>query len=361
MPTFDLVVVGSGGGPSELNISAYLLKARDSSWKEGVVGIEAGSGLGALKRILERNPDLFREGNGRNACSYSASQIYSNVRTFLVSHAHLDHVMGLILLAGTVGGPRKSIRGSTQVLKDLEENIFRPSRIWPNLASWNKDDADHMYLYDPLEFKPEYTRVHKDISVCMMAISHGSDPTPYQSSAFFVRYDPTEQEFLFFGDVEPDSVAKKPMTIDVWRAAAPKIPHRLNTIFIECSYPSGRTDDCLYGHLTPEHLVQELENLAREVCKANKSRSSSATTSSPTSPARKRQRLKSRSVNSNIDDTKGALKGVRVYVMHFKEDMDNSYKQPMSVVISNQVRELVKKKGLGAEILAAEQGAHLEI
>ncbi len=57
--------------------------------------------------------------------------------------------MGLILLAGTVGGPRKSIRGARQVLKDLEEGIFRPSRIWPNLASWNKDDADHMYLYDP--------------------------------------------------------------------------------------------------------------------------------------------------------------------------------------------------------------------
>lgn len=336
-----------------------MVKARDSSWSDGVVGIEAGSGLGALKRILERNPDLFRE--GKQACSYTAPQIYSNVRTFLVSHAHLDHVMGLILLAGTVGGPRKSIRGARQVLKDLEEGIFRPSRIWPNLASWNKDDADHMYLYDPLEFKPEYARVHKDISVRMMPLSHGSDPTPYQSSAFFIRHDPTEQEFLFFGDVEPDTVAKKPLTIDVWRAAAPKIPHRLNTIFIECSYPSGRTDDCLYGHLTPEHLVQELENLAREVNKAKFRTSSATTPSSPTSPVRKRLRLKSRSASMNTDDVKGALKGVRVYVMHFKEDMDNAYKQPIHVVITNQVRELVEKKGLGAEIQAAEQGAHLVI
>ncbi|KLO12011.1 hypothetical protein SCHPADRAFT_905529 [Schizopora paradoxa] len=360
MPTFDLVVVGSGGGPSELNISAYLLKARDSCWSDGVVGIEAGSGLGALKQILERKPDLFNEGVGeKQVRSYTAPQIYSNVRAFLVSHAHLDHVMGLILLAGTVGGPRKSIRSTRQVLEDLEESIFRPSRIWPNLASWNKDDADHMYLYDPLDFKPEYTRIHKDISVRMMALNHGSDPTPYQSSAFFIRHDPTEQEFLFFGDVEPDSLAKKPLTIDVWRVAAPKIPHRLNTIFIECSYPSGRSNDCLYGHLTPDHLVQELENLAREIVKA-KSRTSSAP-SNPSSPARKRQRLKSRSNSTNTDDLKGALKGVRVYVMHFKEDMENAYKEPIHVVITRQVKELVEKKCLGAEILAAEQGAHIVI
>lgn len=193
----------------------------------------------------------------------------------------------------------------------------------------------------------------------MMELSHGSDPTPYQSSAFFVRHDPTEQEFLFFGDVEPDSLAKKPLTIDVWRAAASKIPHRLNTIFIECSYPTGRANDCLYGHLTPNHLVQELENLAREVNKAKSRASSTSTSSSPASPARKRQRLKSRSVSASIDDVKGALKGVRVYVMHFKEDMENAYKQPIHVVITNQVRALVEEKGLGAEILAAEQGAHI--
>lgn len=68
--------------------------------------------------------------------------------SYLITHAHLDHVMGLILLAGGVGGGRKSIRGSRVVLEDLE-SIFRPSRIWPNLASWNSKDADHMYLYDP--------------------------------------------------------------------------------------------------------------------------------------------------------------------------------------------------------------------
>ena len=126
-----------------------------------------GSGFGALKQILERKPDLFAATGGTvNNNHPTAARIYSYVRyaylsyftsstpvtnicrTFLVTHAHLDHVMGLVLLAGGVGGPRKSIRGSRQCLEDLE-TIFRPSRIWPNLASWNEKDSDHMYFFDP--------------------------------------------------------------------------------------------------------------------------------------------------------------------------------------------------------------------
>ena len=114
MPAFDLVVVGSGGGPSETDISAYacrrlcanaakvacfryLLKARDANWRDGIIGIEAGtwpsnttyfvdltvclgSGLGALKRILELKPDLLADECNSNAKPYSASQIYSFVR-----------------------------------------------------------------------------------------------------------------------------------------------------------------------------------------------------------------------------------------------------------------------------------------
>ena len=53
----------------------------------------------------------------------------------------------------------------------------------------------------------------------------------YESTAFFIRHDPSEQEFLFFGDVEPDSLAETPQTINVWRAAAPKIPEKLSYIY----------------------------------------------------------------------------------------------------------------------------------
>lgn len=70
------------------------------------------------------------------------------ISAFLITHAHLDHIMGLVLLAGTLHGGRKSLMGATQTLKDLE-SVFQPSRVWPNLASWERNDSDHLYLYDP--------------------------------------------------------------------------------------------------------------------------------------------------------------------------------------------------------------------
>jgi cAMP phosphodiesterase len=66
---------------------------------------------------------------------------------FIISHAHLDHVNGLILAAGSLPGPRKRICASLSTLKSLE-TIFG-DRIWPNLASWDTDDAAYKLLYDP--------------------------------------------------------------------------------------------------------------------------------------------------------------------------------------------------------------------
>ena len=51
----------TGGGPSETNISAYLLKSRETSWEDGIVAVEAGSGMGVLAKLLETNPQLFHE------------------------------------------------------------------------------------------------------------------------------------------------------------------------------------------------------------------------------------------------------------------------------------------------------------
>ncbi|KAI5124052.1 hypothetical protein M0805_003881 [Coniferiporia weirii] len=376
MPSFDLLVVGSGGGPGEVNLSGYLLKAHESSWDDGIVGLEAGSGLGALTRILKEQPDLFAAAAGEPGPS--AVQIYSKVRTYLITHAHLDHVLSLVLMAGSVDGPRKSIRASRQCLEDLQ-TIFKPSRIWPNLASWDPNDSDHLYLYDPLTDDPAvYTPLHGALSVRMLPLSHGPD---YTSAAFFVRHGsgPNARELLFLGDVGPDALATVPRTEAVWRAAAPKIPHALDVLFIECSWPSGRADNKLYGHLTPEHLATELENLAAAVIECRDGISGSHTSQgsvsgssgpssslkhdavsnlsrkrafSTASPERKRQKRA-----TSAEDLRGALTGVRVFIMHCKDDMEGKYSRPMHEVITEQVRRLVDEKGLGATVLAAEQGA----
>ncbi|KAJ7684734.1 cyclic-AMP phosphodiesterase [Mycena polygramma] len=356
---FDLVVVGEGGGPDETNLSAYLFKPAAAAWEDGIIALEAGSGQGTVQKLLQRDPDLFSTPDqppgqpSTRRKPYSAAEIYSLVRCFLISHAHLDHVNSLVISAGSLSGPRKRLCAAEQTLADLE-SVFS-DRIWPNLASWNEDDDDHKLLYTILDMNDAYQPLIPNVSVCCFPVSHGHNVGGnYDSTAFFIRYDPTGLEFLFFGDLEPDTLSLSPQTINVWRAAAPKIPLSLSTIFIECSWPSSRSDDTLYGHLKPEHLVNELEVLAAEVVKARNTAQASAR------PVRKKQRMNP--MSSAPSDVRGALDGVRVFVIHCKDTLDGALDRPNQTLIIDQIKALLEAKDLGkVEVLPARQGMRIRI
>jgi len=179
-----------------------------------------------------------------------------------------------------------------------------------------------------------------------MTISHGKNDTgQYDGSCFFIRHDTTKHEFIFFGDVEPDSVSVKPKNITIWRAAAQKIPHDLSTIFIECSYQAGRPDELLWGHLSPDHLVQEMITLATEVIIARRTAKSRSNL---------RPRKKQRKNAMPPEALYGALEGLKVYIMHCKELY--STERPINHVIGDQCRELLAPHKLGVELLTADQG-----
>jgi cAMP phosphodiesterase len=214
-----------------------------------------------------------------------------------------------------------------------------------------------------------------------MPVLHGTNDTlgDYESSAFFIRHDATGQEFLFFGDVSPDSLASKPHNIAVWRAAAPKIPSTLSAIFIECSWPSGRPDELFYGHLSPEHLAHELAVLADEVVALRGNNNDAAAATGATAPTPKGRntgkaiddearahahapprpkRRKMRRRNRSAEDSPSSepLAGLRVYITHCKDDLEQKYSRPICHVIRDQVEALVRARGLGAEVVCAEQG-----
>ncbi|KAH9951499.1 cAMP phosphodiesterases class-II-domain-containing protein [Amylocystis lapponica] len=346
MPTFELIALGCGGGPSEHNLSSY----------KGTIALDAGSGIGALGRLLQITPDLFghRPADVDNGSpEYSATEVYSWIRCFLVTHSHLDHINSLILSAGALGGSRRQVFGAHHTLKDIE-GIFS-DRIWPKLASWDED------VTFPLQLKPlstdEYATISDNVSVRMMPLSHGHNDTlgTYKCAAFFIRHDPSNREFLFFGDVEPDSIAVSPKNRDVWNAAAPKIPGSLDAIFIECSWPSGRTDETLYGHLSPEHLAAELISLAHAVADARKEEvEGRGQDGYESGRARKRQRREPIPPPHH-----GALRGVRIYIIHCKDDLHGIYDRPVNHIIADQVRNLVKD--LEVEIIAVDQGMQISV
>ena len=195
----------------------------------------------------------------------------------------------------------------------------------------------------------KYKTIFSDIAVRTMSISHGKNASgPYDSTCFFIKHLPSKHEFLFFGDVEPDSVAARPRNVTVWRAAAPKIPHALSALFIECSYPAGRPDEALFGHLSPAHLVRELVALATEVVLARTARQSSS----------RRPRKRQKRALPDAEALQGALNGLRVYVMHCKEHPSD---RPISEVIAEQCREMLETHQLGLELLTADQGMKIGV
>lgn len=105
---------------------------------------------------------------------------------------------------------------------------------------------------------------------------HGRSPRPanlsidsapaLDSTAFFITNELNGKDVLFFGDVEPDSVSQSPRNGRVWAHAARQFAAgKLNTVFLECSFPASHPTEFLYGHLSVAHVFDELRTMATGV------------------------------------------------------------------------------------------------
>ena len=200
----------------------------------------------------------------------------------------------------------------------------------------------------------------------------------YDSTAFFIRNDITTREFLFLGDVEPDSVSSTPRNRIVWVAAASKIvTGKLGHIFLECSYRKGRNTEELFGHLSPEHVRDEMKTLAKEVTRVRRDINTPTSNGSNSngsrfsgdgvwSRTRRRRRSTAASPNPNplpppliIPDAglRRVLDGLTLVVIHCKEPMPpDEPVDDIRGVIRDEIDDLLKPLDLGLNIIVARQG-----
>lgn len=211
----------------------------------------------------------------------------------------------------------------------------------------------------------EYVPVSSHLSMRAMRVSHGTclqaPGGVYESSAFFIRNDITSREFLFFGDVEPDTVSAKPRTRNVWRVAAKKIlALQLDTIFLECSWRNGRPQDLLFGHLSPAHVLEELNALATEIFLAQISPPAHSRPLSSTLSFLGFRVLPSVPSAVSREQLEGVLKGLTLVITHCKEVSDPlPVGQRINHIITQEVKELVDPARLGISVIAADQGMRL--
>ena len=239
---FTVIPLGVKGGLDEANLSSYMVAAKGSS---NYICLDAGTINAGLQKALANK--LFTE--------YSAEEIQKNkIKAYFISHAHLDHVAGLIL--NSPNDSPKNIYGFSSVIEIMKNNYFT-AKSWANFGSEGDKPILNKYTYNYLTPSKEIEIPNTELHVTPYILSHVN---PYQSSAFLVRNQ--NAYLLYLGDTGADEVEKSNQLEQLWKAIADKvIANTLKAIFIEVSFDNAMPDKALYGHLTPRLLMQEMKVL----------------------------------------------------------------------------------------------------
>lgn len=306
---FKVIVLGCQGGPKENNLSGYLFAPKTAN---DFIALDAGSLLHGIYLAHQKKSFYDITVNPETPWNFEAEILRTHVTGYFISHAHLDHVAGLII--NSQMDTKKSIFGIDSTIDFLRDYLFN-WKIWPNFGS-EGDKPLHQYHYQRL--KPSETTAVSTMRVTPYLLSH---PDSYASTAFLMEYQ--DVYILYLGDTSPDALESTKHLEPLWKHIAPLIQqNKLRALFIECSYDDQKPSSELFGHLTPHYLTEELTKLARLV--------------NPTEPQL-------------------ALRNLNVVVTHIKEGL---LKGPTSV---QKIREeLEKRNTLHVPFIFPEQGQRLE-
>ena len=241
-PAFTIISLGVRGGLDESNLSAYLVAPAGSS---AYVCLDAGSLRTGLDKAVASQ--LFT--------TDAEAVLKQNIKAYLISHAHLDHVAGLLLKAPD--DSPKPIYGLATCLGILQKDYLN-WRAWPNFGSAGVAPALGKYRWQPLVPEQEMVIAQTTLRVRAYPLSHGPG---YESAAFLLQSQ--SSYLLYLGDTGADELERSHHLRALWQAVQPLIlAGQLKAIFIETSYANEQPETLLFGHLTPARLMQELTALS---------------------------------------------------------------------------------------------------
>lgn len=291
--TFKIVPLGIKGGIDESNLSAYMLAPVHS---DNYVCLDAGTLHFGIEKAIQNK--IF---NG------PAEQILRrNIKGYLISHSHLDHLSGLII--NSPDDTVKNIYAFADCINTFKNNYFT-WKSWANFADSGEAPQLKKYHYKTLQPGSETVIENTEMMVKAFPLSHSN----LTSTAFLVRSN--DNYLLYLGDTGPDEIEKSHNLALLWQAIAPLVKEKkLKAIMIEVSFPNEQPDKTLFGHLTPRWLMEELGELEKL-----------------TGP--------------------GSLKGFNVVVTHVKPPQSN---------IERLKKQLVAENKLEVNLVFPEQGKMIE-
>lgn len=247
---FDIVTLGALGGIQDGNLSANLIHPHDDS---RAVVCDAGTVVNGLRVATEKGAFNNVTVPANSSLSRIGYLLTDRIKGYLISHAHLDHVAGLII--ASPDDSKKPIYGLASVNTALLDAYFN-WLAWPNFTDRGK--APQLKKYSLRDLGPGVATPIDDtkMSVTAYPLAHGG----VESTAFVIESD--GETVVCLGDTGPDDVEKSTRMRDLWAAVAPKARQgKLKAILIEASYSNDRPDNLLFGHLTPKWIVMSLREL----------------------------------------------------------------------------------------------------
>ncbi|KKO90501.1 3',5'-cyclic-nucleotide phosphodiesterase [Sphingobacterium sp. Ag1] len=238
---FDLVPLGIYGGEQEDNLSAYLVGTpRDTAF----LCLDAGTINTGIRKAI-----VLKSLNGS-----VETILHNQIKGYFISHGHLDHLSGLII--NSPADSKKNIFAIDPVLQILQNHYFITD-TWINFGDQGQKPILGKYHYNSLQEGLEMQVPNTALSLTAYELSHVN---PYKSSAALVRHD--NHYLLYLGDTGADRVEKSDQLDKLWNTITPLIKNKqLNSILIEVSFPNNQPENLLFGHLTPNLLLEELLKL----------------------------------------------------------------------------------------------------
>ena len=293
--SFQIVPLGVKGGIDEKNLSAYLLAPANT---KDFICLDAGTVNAGIEKAIENK--TFKVSTSEVLRKY--------IKGYLISHAHLDHVSGLIINSPVDSS--KTVYATTKCMEMMKNHYFN-DQTWANFGDAGVGFPLKKYHFQTLNINEETPLTNTTMTVKAFPLSHVN---PFESTAFLIKNK--EDYALYLGDTGPDAVEKSKDLRDLWTAITPLVKNKqLKGIFIEVSFPNEQPDTFLFGHLTPNYLMQEmhiLEELAG----------------------------------------KDTLKGFKIIITHLKPPTKN---------ITKIKEQLKSQNDLGLKIIYPEQGKRFEL
>ncbi|SMN18039.1 similar to Saccharomyces cerevisiae YGL248W PDE1 Low-affinity cyclic AMP phosphodiesterase [Maudiozyma saulgeensis] len=300
MTDFEISILGGTGGPFENSTQCFIIRSTHNDESVRLICVDGGVGLGSIAAMLRLDPNkriveslyeneeepvekyvdstvLSQTTRGfslavtrhlEGSIVQQTMKLYQNIGEYYITHPHMDHVAGMIMNSPAIYEPlvpsRKYIKGLPFTIGPLKDFIFNDI-IWPQLSNKLLGRLDLVTLssresHNSLSI-PEW-------NIIPFEVYHGSKvsdlSSQVSSSVYIITNTRTNNSIVVCGDLEKDheDPNEPRLLCQLWSYLANNIPLKnLKAIVIECSNSLSIDERRLFGHLSSNKLLDELQTL----------------------------------------------------------------------------------------------------